>query len=177
MSVTADIDVDHELDDIAGHLNVQHGRLVEVTARLLTDVSLWQGPGVWRIEQFLAWRTGVSPARARQIATIARRADEFPTCVAAMQSGELSLDQVAAIAGRAPGWTDTQICGLAKNLTVSQLRRVVTQYRFPTIDADPADPEHDVDTAEEQATVNRTACEVTENADPSPARCLLVSCR
>ena len=125
--------IDEELNEVAGHLNAQHARLVDITVKLLSDERLWQGSGVWRAEQFLAWRTGVSIARAQQIVDIARRADELPVCLATFRHGELALDQVAAVARRAPWWTDAEVTELAKVMTVRQLQRTLTKYVFPDI--------------------------------------------
>ncbi len=72
--------LDDELDQIAGHLNAQHARLVDVTARLLAHPGTWEVPGIHTIEQYLCWRTGISAAHAHQIATIAKRVDELPEC-------------------------------------------------------------------------------------------------
>lgn len=84
---------------------------------------------------FLAWRTGLAPQRARQIVTVARRADELPESIAAFRRGELAIDQMAAVAHRAPWWTDSEVCALAKMLTVTQLRRTLERYPFPDIPA------------------------------------------
>ena len=166
MSVAVEVDVasgeteiDAELNEVAGHLNAQHGRLVDLTVRLLADPRLWQGDGVWTIEQFLTWRVGVSSSTARQIAVIARRADELPRCLDALRRGELSLDQVAPIAKRAPWWTDAQISKLATNLTVTQVRRVVSKYPFPDI------PNPDAVEADDHG---ESAGDGSEEAEPSP---------
>ncbi len=79
--------LDDELDEIAGFLNAQHARLVDVTARLSAHPGTWQVPGVHTIEQYLCWRTGISAAHAHQIATIAKRVDELPECFAIFQRG------------------------------------------------------------------------------------------
>jgi hypothetical protein len=144
----AGVDFDAAIDEVAGHLNAQHARLVDLTIAMLADESLWVGDGVHTPELFLAWRTGLAPQRARQIVAIARRADELPESIEAFRRGELAIDQMAAVAQRAPWWTDTEICSLAKLLTVSQLRRTLATYPFPHIprpdndstgDAAPAD--------------------------------------
>jgi hypothetical protein len=139
-------DFDAAIDEVAGHLNAQHARLVDLTMWMLADDSLWAGEGVHSIELFLAWRTGLAPQRARQIVAIARRADELPESIEAFRRGELAIDQMAAVAQRAPWWTDGEICALAKMLTVSQLRRTLAQYPFPDI-ARPGDHTTDMNNA------------------------------
>ena len=51
------LDFDAALDDVAGHLNAQHARLVDLTITMLADESLWVGEGAHTPELFLAWRT------------------------------------------------------------------------------------------------------------------------
>ena len=137
--------LDDELNAIAGHLNVQHARLVDLAVRLLASPHGWQGPGVWTAEQYLCWRVGLAPNRAGQIVEITRRVDELPICVEAFRRGELAIDQMAAIAKRAPWWTDSAVCGHGKAMTVSQLRRVLARYPFPDIPK-PGEPD-DADAA------------------------------
>ena len=48
----------------------------------------------------------------------------------AFDAGELSLDQVAPIAAKAPCWADAELCEFAKVATVTQLRRVMRSYDF-----------------------------------------------
>ena len=50
--------IDAGLNEVAGHLNAQHARLTDLTVALLADESAWAGPGVYRAEQYLAWKTG-----------------------------------------------------------------------------------------------------------------------
>jgi hypothetical protein len=124
---------DAALNEVAGHLNAQHARLVDLTITMLADESLWVGEGAHTPELFLAWRTGLSAQRARQIVAIARRADQLPETLAAFRRGELAVDQMAAVAQRAPSWTDHEVCSLATMLTVGQLRRTLARYPFPDI--------------------------------------------
>lgn len=126
-------DFDAVLNEVAGHLNAQHARLVDLTVTVLENEELWLDEGLHTPEAFLAWRTGLGPHNARHIVAIARRARELPECVEAFRRGELSVDQMAAIAHRAPWWSDSEICDLAKMLTVGQLRRTLGRYPFPEI--------------------------------------------
>ncbi len=127
---------DERLSRITGVLNSHHAALVDETADLLTNEDEWVGPGVWSIESYLQWRAGVSLATARQVSTIARRIEDLPVSTAAFRRGELTLDQMATIARRAPGWVDEQALEYGVSLTVNQLNRVLRDYPFPTFDAD-----------------------------------------
>ena len=135
------VDLDDELNEVAGHLNAQHARLASITAELLEDPGKWASEGIWTVQRYLAWRTGVSPKVAGQVADIARRHGELPVCMGAFGRGELSLDQVTVIVRHAPAWADAEVTELAKMLTVAQLRRSVGRYVFPIVtdpDDDPA---------------------------------------
>jgi hypothetical protein len=142
MRLGTDSELEAVLDEVAGHLNAQHARLVDATVAMLANPRWWAGEGVEKPQQFLCWRTAISPERARQIVSIAERAAELPRCMEHFRSGELAIDQMAAIAKRAPWWTDSQMAGLAARLTVGQLRRLLAQYPFPLI---PAPADHDPD--------------------------------
>jgi hypothetical protein len=89
--------------------------------------------------QWLAWRTGVSPATARNIVTIAERIDELPECIVRFRRGELSLEQTSAIARRAPLRIDRQMSSIGTTMTVRQIQRLLAHYPFP--EDDPAESE------------------------------------
>lgn len=133
---TADNTAETRVNVITGFLNAQHAELVDVVIELLADPREWQGKGVWTMQQWLAWRCGVSTTTARQVVDIAGRADDLPLALQSFRDGELSLDQMTAIARRAPWWTDRQIRNLSKMMTVSQIRRTLRAYPFPDLDAD-----------------------------------------
>ena len=154
--------IEEELNEVAGHLNAQHARLVALTVALLADESAWADDSVWTVEQYLCWRVGISPARARQVADVARRADAFPECMTVFERGELTLDQVSAIVRRAPSWTDAQITELAKVMTVRQLQYVVSKYSFPLA------PEPETTNTDPNA--ESPDADPTTNGDDSPDR-------
>lgn len=137
--------VDDVFESAAGFLNAQHGRLVVATAWMLDNTQDWQGDGLWTPEAYIRWRTGVGPATARKVADVARRADEFPACVTALQHGELSLDQITPIVRHAPGWCDAQMAELAPKCTVRQISKIAREYSWgSTVDATP-DRDSDAD--------------------------------
>ena len=162
------VSIEETLCDVAGHLNAQHARLVDATVWLLANERHWSGPGVWRVEQFLAWKVGVAPARATQIVEIARRVGELPVCVGAFRRGELAVDQMAAIARRAPWWTDAEICALGRCMTVSQLRSSLARYPFPDIPR-PDEAGEAGDPVEEPAAATATAADPSAMSDDEPA--------
>lgn len=113
----------------AGHRNALDGRLVDIAHWLLTH-DTWQGEGLSRPEQFLAFRCGLTPSNARRYVAVARRIDELPESVAALRRGELSLDQLLPIVRKVPDWADSQVLSLAKRLTVGQINSMIDKYDF-----------------------------------------------
>lgn len=118
-----------EVASIAGRLNAAHAELVAATARLIED-ELWAGSGIMSPEHWLVLRAGLSPARARDITRIARRREQLPSTRAALDDGQLSVDQAAVVAKYAPTSHEASITELAVNATVPQLRRTLSRYQF-----------------------------------------------
>ncbi len=115
---------------LCGHLNVLHSQLVDTIVEAL-DGDLWQQWGIRSPDHWLAWQTGLSPARARQLVDTARRARELPATFAAFADGELSVDQVVTVARHTPTHNDAEVCELAKSATVTQLRTSLSRYVHP----------------------------------------------
>ena len=126
--------IQHRLQDritqVCGHLNVLHAELVALTAESLAT-GAWCGEGIVSPQHWLAWQTGVSPERAKQLVHIARRSVELPVSYTAFTDGELSIDQMAVVATRAPALNDREACDLARNATVAQLRVGLSKHFFP----------------------------------------------
>jgi hypothetical protein len=130
-------EVEGALAAVAGELNAAHGRLVAVVARAL-ETRVWVQAGIHSPAHWLAWKTGLSPARAREIVLLAQRQGELPVTVGALASGELAVDQAVAVVRRAPAWADGQACEIARHATVVQARKVMNGT-FPPL-APPRDP-------------------------------------
>lgn len=124
------------LSEIAGHRNALDGRLVDV-AIWLSEHDAWQGEGLHRPEQFLAWRCGLTTQAARRYVQVADRADELPETVDALRRGELSIDQAMPIVRDVPAWAEAQVVGLATMLTPSQIRRLCRDDPFDEDEAAP----------------------------------------
>ncbi len=114
--------------EIAGILNVANAELVSIMETVLADEH-WQGPGIHTPAQWLAWKAGISPERARDIVRIAGRRSSFPTLIDTFDHGHLSVEQVA-VAVKAPEWADADIVDFAKIATVTQLRRMIRDEHF-----------------------------------------------
>ena len=120
---------------VCGHVNAQQARLVRLTQRVLSE-HMWEESGCRTAAHWLAWQTGTASSTARKILAVAERAASRPVLMAAFDAGELSLDQMA-LAVKAPTYTDAEMCGFARNATVTQLSMVVRRYGF---EPDPGDP-------------------------------------
>jgi len=129
-----------EVASIAGRLNAAHAELVAATARLIED-ELWAGSGIMSPEHWLVLRAGLSPARARDITRIARRSEQLPSTRAALDDGQLSVDQAAVVAKYAPSSHEASITELAVNATVPQLRRTLSRYQFGEVAPATAGPD------------------------------------
>jgi hypothetical protein len=128
-------DADAEICEIAGVLNVANARLVAVMEIVLADEA-WQGPGVHTPTQWLAWKAGISPERAKDIVRVATRRASFPTLIDRFDQGQLSVEQVA-VAVRAPVWAEADIVDYARLATVTQLKRKIRDSEFA---GDPDEP-------------------------------------
>jgi hypothetical protein len=114
---------------LCGHLNVLHAQLVRCTVDALAT-NAWGGVGITSPEHWLCLKTGVSPGRATQVITIARRWHELPVTMAAFSVGELSIDQVEVVVRTVRSCDDARACDIARHALVSQLRRALRRYRY-----------------------------------------------
>ena len=116
-------ELEAELLDVAGQLNLVNARLVELAERVLSTRS-WEGTGMRTPAAYLGWAVGLSPERAKVVVRVAERRSEFPTIVSMFERGELSFEQVAEVV-KAPPSDDGRIADLASIATVSKLRRAM----------------------------------------------------
>jgi hypothetical protein len=128
-----------ELAELTGQRNAIDGRIVDVVAEIDHD-NLAGMTGARSVAALVAWKTGVSPANANTIATVAHRLQEFPRCAQGMRQGRFSLDQIGAIAHGAAEGSDAHYAELAAVATVSQLRTAIKLEPRPEPDpeSDPA---------------------------------------
>ncbi|MCW2512460.1 MAG: hypothetical protein JWR11_1502, partial [Mycobacterium sp.] len=120
--------------ELVGQRNAIDARIVDIVAEIDHD-DLGGITGARSIPALVAWMTGVSPANAETIATIAHRLARFPRCAAGMRDGRLSLDQVGVIAKKAADGSDAHYAQLAASASVTQLRTAVNLAPRP--DPDP----------------------------------------
>src|ERR687892_1904035 len=73
--------------DTVGGLNVASAELVALVGEALATGG-WEGAGIRSPEHWVAWRCGVSGARARRIVTLARGLEALPACRALFEAGD-----------------------------------------------------------------------------------------
>jgi Domain of unknown function (DUF222) len=121
------IELETALNDATGRLNLAHAELVAVIVKVL-ETGCWNGHGIRSPEHWVTWKTGVNPARARDLVLVAKRSLELPVTSEAFNDGLLSVDQVAVISRDTPSEFDETVCTLAKSATVPQLRSLLRKY-------------------------------------------------
>ncbi|MGI8984052.1 MAG: DUF222 domain-containing protein [Acidimicrobiales bacterium] len=138
-AVAADLEL--EIAEVCGVMNAVTARLVQLIGRVLETES-WQGFGIRSASHWVAWKCGVSPARARALVLMARRMGELPETRAAFDEGALCEDQVAVVCRHAPASFDADAAELARSAMVVQLRRVLGSDPFvEEAKADPTEPQ------------------------------------
>ncbi|MCU1350868.1 MAG: hypothetical protein JWM05_77, partial [Acidimicrobiales bacterium] len=98
----------------------------------------WQQWGIHSPAHWVAWQLGLSAGHAGQIVAVARRAKDLPCAVAALEAGELSLDQAAVVARHTPPEFDASVTALAKLASVTQMQRVLRRYAWHDPEDEPA---------------------------------------
>lgn len=115
-----------ELDQLQGVLNATEARVVALTKRAL-EIGVAGGTNLTPA-RWLEWRAGMAPGRAADVVRLAKRADELPHTVAALESGELSLDQAAVVARHVAPRFDRSAAEVARWCTVRQLRTALPWF-------------------------------------------------
>jgi hypothetical protein len=137
-------DLETRFANVCGVLNAAHALLVSLVAEAL-ETGAWEVPGVRCAQHWVAWKAGLSPARAKQIVQIASRTSELPVTLSMFAAGELAIDQVAVVSRFVPEHNDAQAAELAQHATVTQLSRSLASYWKG---AKPAAPDVEPDKAE-----------------------------
>ena len=89
--------IEERVAELGGHLNALHGGL----AVLVGELHGLGGCGDLSAARWLGWRLGCGAGPAVAVAAVAARVEELAVTVGALQRGELSVDQAAAIARHA----------------------------------------------------------------------------
>jgi Domain of unknown function (DUF222)/HNH endonuclease len=137
-------DLEARLASVCGVLNAAHAQLVQLVAEAV-ESGVWDVAGIRTAEQWIAWKTGIASARAKQMVQIASRSTELPVSMQTFADGEVSIDQIAVVTKFTPARNDSEVAGIAKHATVSQLRAKLGSYRRVVVPeaelAEPSAPE------------------------------------
>ena len=132
----------HRTAAVAGRLNRAQAELVDIVAEVIDDRH-WGDAGFKTPEHYLVVRAGLSQPHAADIVRIARRRSELADATAALDAGELSLDQVAVLARHVPVTHQRSVTQFARNATVPHLRRAVSRHGFPAVAPGTSDADGD----------------------------------
>jgi hypothetical protein len=134
-------EIEAELAELCGQRNAIDGRIAELVAKVDAE-ELIAGTGLRSLEHFCTWQLGVSPGRANDLVAVAERLDDLPITTGLLRDGLLSVDQVAAVAKKAPSSPDADehFAGLARQMTVSQLQRALRSATTPPTQPEPSPP-------------------------------------
>ena len=86
--------------EVQGIINIAEAELVSLVRRGI-DIGVSGGTAL-SVQAWVAWRTGMTPGRAYSITRLAERASELPATIAALDAGELTIDQAGEIARNVP---------------------------------------------------------------------------
>ena len=106
----------------------EEARFVGYTAELGKREG-WRAEGATSLEAWMVERCGVSRASARSYAHVGEQLEERPHLTAALSSGELTFDKVAAVVDVATPSNDRELADLALQCTVRQLQEVAHTER------------------------------------------------
>ena len=113
------------LAELMGQINCLTAQMVDVIAEVL-DADAWApGGGLRSPEHWVAWRTGVAPARAAALVTMARRRGELSECEALFRAGSLTEDAMKVITAKAPADRDHELAEISPLLMHTQLTRIL----------------------------------------------------
>jgi hypothetical protein len=108
------------LDDLFRLRAVVDGRILELLAEVGRRES-FREDGATSTEAWTAERFSVSTPTARTYAHLAERSEDLPRLAGALHRGEITLDQLRAVADMATPETDADFYAAARTCTVRQL--------------------------------------------------------
>jgi hypothetical protein len=113
--------------EVQGIINIAEAELVSLVRQGI-DIGVSGGTAL-SVQGWVAWRTGMTPGRAYSVTRLAERASELPATIAALDAGELTIDQAGEIARNVPSRFEASAAQVARFATVAQLRKTLPAYR------------------------------------------------
>lgn len=131
-----DDEVMSRLGELAGHIHAATAELVMLLGELETCGG-WQGVGLRSIGHSASIELGIDARTACAQARAGQRLATVPAVAAAALRGELGWAKVRLLAGVVEPESQGHWLGLAREMSVGQLHRVVAAYRRVTDDDTP----------------------------------------
>jgi hypothetical protein len=117
-----------EIASLAAHLDAATHRLLECI-RQFDDAHGWHQQGAMSCAHWLAWRTGLDAATAREKVRVARALGNLPAIDGALRQAQLSYAKVRALTRVATPENEALLLKLALEATGAQLERLCRGYR------------------------------------------------
>ena len=121
-------DLSARLGELAGHIHAATAELVELLGRL-DEIGGWCDPGIRSLGHWASIYLGIDVHTATEQAKVGRQLRDLPAIAAAAAAGELGWSKLRLLGRVAEPDTDKKWLDIARDLSVSQLHRVVGAYR------------------------------------------------
>ena len=129
-----------EIASLAAHLDAATHRLL-TCIRQFDEANGWHQQGAISCAHWLAWRTGLDTATAREKVRVARALGNLPAIDEALRSARLSYAKVRALTRVATPQNETRLLEMALEATGAQLERLCRGYRTALAADEASDPE------------------------------------
>jgi Domain of unknown function (DUF222)/HNH endonuclease len=120
--------VETALCELAAQLHAANAELVRLLARF-DELGGWRGVGIRSIGHWAAINLGIEPRVAEAQTRVGRGLGALPAVAAAADAGELGWARLRLLAQVCEPATEARWLGLAREMSVTQLARVVSAYR------------------------------------------------
>jgi hypothetical protein len=129
--------LEDEVAALAAQLAAATGRMMPLLAELDRRAA-WAAGGHRSLAHWLAWRTGMSLATARDHVRVALALRDLPRTAQALAAGQLSYSKAQAITRVARTETEEALVEMARAGTAAQLERIVQGVHRADADEKPA---------------------------------------
>ena len=129
-----------EIASLAAHLDAATHRLLECI-RQFDKANGWHHQGAISCAHWLAWRTGLDTATAREKVRVARALGTLPAIDEALRSARLSYAKVRALTRVATPQNEARLLEMALEATGAQLERLCRGYRTALAADEASEPE------------------------------------
>ncbi|MGH9113247.1 MAG: DUF222 domain-containing protein, partial [Acidimicrobiales bacterium] len=124
------------LGELAGQIHAANAELVALLARFDT-LGGWHGIGIRSLGHWASIHLGIDVRTAAQQTQVGHRLEALPAIATAAAAGELGWAKLQLVARVAEPDSEAKWLGLAREMAVGQLARVVSAYRRASESDDP----------------------------------------